>query len=290
MGSETGDAVFLGYSQAELDRQYDQSQWSKCPPAAYSEQYLEMSAAARTAVGEPVLGSYGQGEVEKIDIFPAAKAGSPVLLFIHGGAWRGLDRRHGGYAAEYMVRNGITYGAVDFSVMPGVDMPTMIGQLRRAVAWVHANAHRFCGDPDRIYIAGHSSGAHMAGCAVTTDWACAHGLPTDVIKGALLCSGGYDLEPVRLSARNSYMHLTPEMVRDYSPTRNLDRLGCPVVLAAGERESPDFFRQSRDLAAALDQPLHVATDLDHFEVSLTLARPGGLLADLALDMIHGPKA
>jgi len=78
----------------------------------------------------------------------------------------------------------------------------MAEQVRRAVAWVYRNAPRFGGDPNSLYVSGHSSGAHLAGVILTTNWRQDFNLPADTVKGGLCCSGLFDLKPVRLSARS----------------------------------------------------------------------------------------
>src|SRR5262249_40359693 len=127
----------------------------------------------------------------------------------------------------------------------------MVEQVRRAVAWVYKNAASFGGDPDRIYITGRSSGSHLGGTVLITDWAKDFGLPADVVKGALLSSGMYDLKPVRLSKRSKYVAFTDEMEEKLSTQRHLARINCPVVLAHGTYETPEFQRQTREFAAAL---------------------------------------
>src|SRR3989442_10773965 len=118
----------------------------------------------------------------------------------------------------------------------------MAAQVRAAVAWVKHNAQRFGGDPDRIYVSGHSSGAHLAGVILTTDWRRDFDLPADTVKGGLCSSGMYDLEPVRLSARNAYGKFTDEMEQGLSSQRHLDTLNAPVILSHGMFESPGFPR------------------------------------------------
>src|SRR5262245_29963374 len=80
----------------------------------------------------------------------------------------------------------------------------MADQVRRAIAWVYKNAASFGGDANRLYVSGTSSGAHLAAVALTTDWRKDFGLPADMLKGGLCCSGMYDLHPVSLSARAGY--------------------------------------------------------------------------------------
>jgi arylformamidase len=166
----------------------------------------------------------------------------------------------------------------------------MAAQVRRAVAWVYRNARSFGGDPRRLYVCGHSSGAHLAGVVLTTDWPKEFDLPADVVKGGLCCSGMFDLRPVRLSARNRYVAFTDEMEDALSPQRHLDRLTASVVVAYGTLETPEFQRQSRDFAAALTAAgkratLLVGEGYNHFEIIETLANPYGLLGRAVLEQM-----
>ena len=102
----------------------------------------------------------------------------------------------------------------------GGDLMPMAEQVRRGIAWVGKNAASFGGDPNRIYVSGHSSGAHLAGVSLVTDWAGVR-RATDVIKGAVLCSGMYDLKPARLSKRGAYVKFTDAMEDALSTQRHL---------------------------------------------------------------------
>jgi arylformamidase len=166
----------------------------------------------------------------------------------------------------------------------------MADQVRRGIAWVHRNAKTFGGDPDRLYLSGHSSGAHLAGVALVTDWKKDFGLPADTVKGGLCCSGMFDMKPVRLSARSRYVKFTDAMEDAMSAQRHLDRLNAPVVLAHGTLETPEFQRQSRDFAAAVKAAgkpvqLLVGSGYNHFEMLETLASPYGLLGRAALEQM-----
>jgi arylformamidase len=165
----------------------------------------------------------------------------------------------------------------------------MAEQVRRAIAWVAKNAKDFGGDANRIYISGHSSGGHLGGVALITDWK-AMGVPADVIKGAVLLSGMYDLKPVRLSARSSYVKFTDEIEAALSTQRHLDRVTCPVTLVHGSLETPEFQRQSRDFAAALKTAgkpaeLIVGPNYNHFEIAETLANPFGVAGRAVIEQM-----
>jgi arylformamidase len=153
--------------------------------------------------------------------------------------------------------------------------------VRRAVAWVYNNAKSFGGDPNRLYLTSHSSGSHISGCVVTHDWR-KENLPVDIIKGAALGSGMYDLKPVRLSKRSKYVKFTDEMEEALSAQRHIDLLYTPLILAYGTYETPEFQRQSRDFYAAVKakgKPIEliVAEGYNHFEMLETLGNPYGHL-------------
>ena len=174
-----------------------------------------------------------------------------LIVWVHGGAWRGGDARSQAYAAETFVGAGAHWVVPDFSTVMEVGLDGMVDQVRRAVAWVARHAREFGGDPARIHLGGHSSGAHLAGNVLTTDWPKAFDLPPDVVKGALCVSGMYELHPVRLSARSSYVRFDDRIEHELSPMRHLDRVACPVTVAYAGGDSPEFQRQSREFAEAL---------------------------------------
>ena len=152
--------------------------------------------------------------------------------------------------AEALVANGIHVVVINFSKLPNKRLPDVIMQARRAIAWVWRHAREFGGDPDRLYVCGHSSGAHMAAMVLLTEWS-AFGLPQDAIKGATLISGSYDLRPILLSARGSYIKLSAAEEDDLSPIRHARRVPCPVLLPHAEHDTDEFQRHTREFAAAL---------------------------------------
>jgi len=156
---------------------------------------------------------------------------------------------------------------------------------------VHKHAANFGGDPNLIYITGHSSGAHLAGCTLVTDWQKDFGLPANVIKGGLLVSGMYDLKPVRLSKRSEYVNFTDEIEQALSSQRHLDKLNAPIIVAYGTQETPEFQRQNRDFAAAVKAAgkpveLIIGEGFNHFEMQETIGNPYGIAGRAALKLMN----
>jgi arylformamidase len=149
---------------------------------------------------------------------------------------------------------GAHYVVPDFAWVQDVGGRLMVlaDQVCRAVAWVYRNATHFGGDPNQLYVGGQSSGAHLAAVALTTDWPRGFGVPADIIRGGMCISGMYDLIPVRLSARNTYVRFDDATVAALSPIRHLDRLRAPLIVAYGTCETPEFQRQNREFAASVD--------------------------------------
>jgi arylformamidase len=289
----SGPTVWLDMDQQALDDAYDQSKYA-LNRSQIVERYASNSDIARERLGAPRRIAYGPTANEALDLYPAASTSAPISIFVHGGAWqRGLAKNYA-FAAELFVHAGAHHVVLDFInvIEAGGDLMPMADQVRGAIAWVYRNAASFGGDPNRIHLYGHSSGAHLGGVAMVTDWPGLFDLPADVIKTGLLCSGMYDLRPVRLSARSRYVNFTDDMEAALSTQRHIDRFTAPVVLAFGTLETPEFQRQSRDFAAALRAAgkrveLLVGSHYNHFEIVETLASPYGLLGHAALVQITG---
>jgi arylformamidase len=270
---EKGPPVFLDYDQAALDAAYDQAAY-----APNREQLIRRRVAdserVRRRIGEPERAAYGPAEIERLDIYRTPHKAAPVFVFIHGGAWRSGRSKDFATPAEMFAAAGANYVVPDFAWVQDVGGSLMVlaDQVRRAVAWVYANAVRFGGDPDRLYLGGQSSGGHLAAVALTTDWPHEFGLPAEIIKGGICISGMYDLLPVRLSARSRYVMFDDATVATLSPIRHLDRLLAPLILAYGSCETPEFQRQNREFAAAVEAAgkkarLLVGEHYNHFRIA-----------------------
>jgi len=258
--------VFRDYDQKALDDQYEQRVW--VPHAdEIIKRYARKSDEVRARLGEPRTEKYGPSEVEKLDIYGSGKK---VFVFVHGGAWKRQSSREQAFPAEAIIEAGAAYVALNFANLPTVTLPEMAGQVRRGIEWVRENLS------DYVVLCGHSSGGHLAGCALTK-------IP--YVRKALLVSGVYDLLPVRLSARNEYVRIDERLEHEYSPIRHVDKIRCPVTVAWGEKEGAEFFRQSKEFAEKLGAPTILGKNLNHFEIIETLADPRSPLGRAALNML-----
>lgn len=287
----TGPFVYLEYDQAALDAAYDQLVYAPNRDQIH-RRHTALSAAALARRGAPQRFAYGPSAVEYLDVFAAPQPNAPILFFTHGGAWKSTTTiERFTYFAEPFNAAGVTLVLPEFT---GVDeaggrLLTMAEQLRRALTWVAANASRFGADAHRIHLAGHSSGAHLTSTLLLVDWA-AHGVDPGAIRSALCCSGMYDLHPVSLSKRSSYVRFDAETIDELSALRHLDRITVPLIVAYGSEETPEFKRQAEAFVAALREAGKPPTLLygegyNHFELIETLANPYGLVGRAALAQI-----
>ena len=261
-------ASFREYDQTALDAQYEQRVWAPDMDEVIAR-YAAASDAVRARLGEPVTQAYGSSAAERLDVYGANR--ERAFVFVHGGAWRRESRRTSAFAAEQVVRAGAAYVALGFSALPAVDLQEMLRQVCNGIEWVRSNLCR------KIALCAHSSGAHLAACALTK---------IDPVDRALLISGIYDLAPVRLSARNAFVKLDAQIEQELSPIRHVERIRCPVTVAWAENDSAEFTRQSHEFAAVLGAPTLVGTGLDHFEFAETMADPTSLLGATALAMLE----
>ena len=287
-----GPIVWLDMDQKELDDAYDQTVYAPNQPLIAARRKIA-SESVLSRLGLPQRVAYGPTEVEKLDIYKTRRQNAPVVIYIHGGAWRNGTAKDFAFPAEMFMNAGAHFVVPDFVQVQdaGGSLLPMIEQVRRAVTWVYKNAASFGGDAEGIFITGHSSGAHLAGVTLVTDWVNDYGLPPDVIKGGLLVSGMYDLKPVRLSKRSEYVKFTDEIEEKLSSQRHLDKLNAPVIIAYGTQETPEFQRQSREFAAAVKAAgkpveLIVGEGFNHFEMQESFANPYGIAGRAALKMMQ----
>jgi arylformamidase len=236
-------------SQAQIDSEYDVE---KSVPdfMVYARHYIDESKLARHRLRCDLDVRYGPTLDEHLDLFHGDGRRSPVLLFFHGGYWRMLSSKEFSCVALGPAQAGVAVLNVNYSLCPKVDLGEIVRQSRAAVVWAWRHAADFGGDRERIYVAGHSAGGHIAGMLLATDWQTDYGLPADVIKGAMPVSGLFDLRALRYSWLQPMLQLDAEQVERQSPLFHVRRNAAPILVSWGGAESAEFERQSREYLAA----------------------------------------
>jgi arylformamidase len=287
-----GPAIWADMDQKELDDAYDQSKYAP-NLQQITKRYASNSMAMRARLGEPKRFNYGPSAIERLEVYSTKRPNAPIHIHIHGGAWHQRPASEYAFPGEMLMNAGAHYVVPDFISVDEAngDLMPMVEQVRRSIAWTVRNAKNFGGDAERLYLSGFSSGSHLAGVALLTEWDKDFDLPNNIIKGAVLSSGIYDLKPVRLSARSKYVKFTDEIEENLSTQRHLARINTPLVLAHGTYETPEFQRQTREFAAALkaaDKPVQylVNENYNHFEMMETFASPYGLLGRAVLEQMQ----
>lgn len=279
------------YDPAWLDRMYNNR--ALVPDhAGYFSRWAEDSAAVRGTQPCTLDVPYGTGPNETLDIFPAAKAGAPVLVFIHGGYWRSLDKSDHSFVAPPLVAAGACVVVPNYALCPAVTVPQIVMQMVQALLWVHAHIARFGGDPQRITVAGHSAGGHLVAMLLACQWrALGADLPPGLVRNALSISGLYDLEPIlHTPFLQPALRLTPQDALRASPACMAAPRRGLLYTVAGGGESAEFLRHNDLIRRAWGKrtvPVCEAmAGLNHFSVLDALAQPGHRLHQLALKLLR----
>jgi len=233
---------------------------------------------------------YGESPDERLDVFPAARPGAPVLVFIHGGYWRAFGKSDFSFVAPSFVADGAAVVVPGYSLCPAATVEQIALQMTRVVAWVARHAAEHGADPTRIALAGHSAGGHLATMLLCCRWKEVDPeLPLLPLQGALSISGLYDLEPLRLApSLQRDLQLTPTGVRRLSPAF-FARPKRPLYAVVGGDESEEFLRQNqliRDQWGPTGVPVcETLVGHHHFSILRNLADPAARLHDLALRLL-----
>lgn len=229
---------------------------------------------------------YGADPGQSLDVFapdPAFAGGfAPVLVVIHGGYWRALDKSDYSFLAASFTDEGALVVVPNYDLCPGVSIERIAMQLTEAVAWVWRHAAEHGGDPSRIVLAGHSAGGHLAAMLSCCDWKrVGKDLPRRLVQGAMSVSGLHDLAPLRrVPLLQADLRLDAASVRRLSPV-NFPPPAAPQTLFAvvGAQESEEYLRQNRLIQQAWGaRAVPVCEALpgcNHFSVLHDLADPQG---------------
>ncbi|XP_059138908.1 kynurenine formamidase-like [Physella acuta] len=279
----------------ELEYHYSPSQWShRMSPNEVIADHLDAQAQGSkhslwTLDCETEI-SYGDSERQKLDIFDkrnSSKKGAPIMVYFHGGYWqvKELGREVSSCLAVPLCNAGATVVVVGYDLTPDVTLDTIIQQIKKAIYYVIDLAKER--ESKGIYLSGHSAGGHLAAMMLMSSFSDFDPFDCELIKGAMLVSGVYDLRPLTKTSNNVALKLTEEDAWRLSPQNFVKEIAQQsqhrhIVLAVGEYDPPEFRRQSGEMEKML-RKFGVKTsyldipDTDHFSVVDKLNEPGYLL-------------
>lgn len=265
---------------------------------AYFARWAAASQQART--GPVALDQrFGPGPQETLDVFPAAPgvapgARAPVLVFIHGGYWRSLDKADHSFVAPAFTRQGVCVVVPNYDLCPAVTVPDIALQMVRALAWTWRHIAQWGGDPSRITVVGHSAGGHLAAQLLNTRWTqVGADLPPNLLRQALSVSGLFDLEPLmHTPSLRDALRLTPEQVARVSPAWQVAPTQGTLYAVEGGDESSEFKRHNQLIRRAWGRRVvpvcETLPGLNHFSVLDALVQPGHRLNQLARQLLQRP--
>lgn len=275
--------LYRGMDRARLDAAYNNLAAVPSAPNLFAD-WAARSKLFRERHHEHLGLAYGERPRERLDLFLASNPAAPTLAYIHGGYWQMTFQTKELYSAlaEGAVSHGLNVAVVEYTLAPEARMDQIVGEVRRAISWLHEHLGDYGADPWRIYVAGHSAGGHLT--AMT--------MPLSSVRGGIAISGLYDLEPIRLNYLNEKLKLDEAEAQRNSPMLNFPPIAGPLIVTYGTAELLELCRQSIDYAQAWGErglPGHLLPidGADHFTILETLARPDGELMQALLTLVRG---
>ncbi|MGB3068311.1 MAG: alpha/beta hydrolase [Ottowia sp.] len=235
---------------------------------------------------------YGSGPRETLDAFHAPRKGAPLVVFVHGGYWKAMDKSQHSFIAGALHDAGAAVVMPTYAFCPRVTIPQITLQVARAVAWAWRNASKIGGDPRRITVIGHSAGGHMAAMMLACAWNVFDAdLPAGVVRSALGISGLYDLQPLmNTPSFQEVLRITPQQVHTASPARLPRPARGRFYSVVGGQESGEYLRLNRLIQQAWGRErVPVAASLaglNHFSILDALVKPGHRLNTMAHELIR----
>jgi len=276
--------LYRGMDQAALDAAYNNS---GAIGGAEARDKIIAEYTARTkaldAKAKPKRDlAYGKSPRQRLDFYPGGQSNAPTLAFIHGGYWRSTDKENWGFVAAGPLAHGINVANIEYTLAPANRIGGIVTEVKQALAWLRANLASLGGDPEELYVSGHSAGGHLTAMMIGEKG----------VKGALPISGVFDMTPMRLCSMNADFRLDEAEEAATSPMLHIPAKAPPQVVAVGGGELAEFVRQSKDYAEAWTgnglkgRYLQVGS-YNHFNVLDELADPDGEIAVAARDLIAG---
>jgi arylformamidase len=282
----------MTYTTAFCEREYNNRALVPEHPAIFAR-WTEAGRAARER-GDALLDlPYGGSARQRLDLFPSHRGASgPLLVFVHGGYWRSLDKAQFAWIAPPFAERGISVALLGYDLAPAVGVDAIVLQVLRGLEWLWRNADTFGYDPNRIVVSGHSAGAHLTAMAMRALWPrWDPDLPADLVKAGVAISGLYDLEPLlHTPFVNVDLKLDARSALKLSPAWMPPATGAPLVTAVGALESSEFVRQNRLLGERWPRNLRRDVPMpgaNHFTVVDALGDPASPLFEATIALCLG---
>ena len=284
------DLPRMASETAFLEREYN-ARASIRDHAQIFARWAEQGAAARRIRASELDLQYGPLKVERLDLFHAHSNDAPLLVFIHGGYWRSLDKSDFSWIAPPLLQHGISVALTNYGLAPQTSIEDIVRQQLKALGWLYRNAQKLRFNPDRIVVAGHSAGGHLTAMMMAALWQQLDStLPSGLVKAGLAISGLFDLRPlVHAPFVNIDLKLDLRRAQALSPMKMPSATSAPLITAVGALESSEFKRQSREFGAAWSNNFVRHLELphaNHLTVCDEMANPGSPLFDATLELVR----
>jgi arylformamidase len=246
----------------------------------------DMLKAGRAQLGL----SYGDTPRQTLDLFLSEQGdAAPLALFIHGGWWRSLDPSMFSQMARGANAHGVSVAVAGYDLCPVVGIADIVEQMRRACAFLWQRFGR------RLFVYGHSAGGHLAAAMVATDWPRLYPkAPDDLVPAGYAVSGVFDLAPLIGISVNEDLKLDAAAARALSPLEWPVAAGRVFDALAGDLESDEFKRQSKNLVEVWQrhgaQARYESTPGNHFTVIDPLADPKSKMTARVAALARAVKA
>jgi acetyl esterase/lipase len=272
--------------------------WNKTDPQKLD--FADRMAPGAVELAEPPITgiAYGSDARQQLDIYAPlgrTETAHPVLIFFHGGSWRDGEREGYGFVGRAFASRGFVTVIADYRKAPKVRFPAFVQDTAATIAWVHTNIAKHDGDPECIFLMGHSAGAHIAMmAALDPQWLAAKDLKPDVIKGVIGLAGPYDFLPLTSESSKIALGQWPDLT-ETQPITYVRADAPPLLLLTGDKDTVVKPRNSQALAdkiAALGgQPrLKIYSGVDHADIIMAVARPFRTKAPILQDVSEFARA
>jgi arylformamidase len=259
--------------------------------ADHFARWRKLAEQARSSLDGYLDVAYGPHPMQKLDIFRAKGQSKALLMYIHGGYWRALDKNDQTFVAVPYVERGVTVALINYALCPAVHVQDIVLQVLQACAWLYRNGSNFGAPADRLFVSGHSAGGHLTAMTLAALWPkFSPDLPAKVVQGGLSVSGVFDVEPVmQAPSINVDVRLTPAEAKRVSPALMPPATDAPLYLAVGGKEQDGFHEQHQLIRSRWKSAVKgefACPDDNHFTILDRLANPNSALFKGAMKMMN----